>query len=157
MIGTEKALWRALSNASQPRDLFTRIETGATAPGVSDVEYVLRDTGQHGWVELKTFATDRDDKSISLHAPFTFAQASWLLSHHMPEHRMYSWLLLGRLGPRTWKELILVPPDIAVTKLMMGRRTASVDKLVAAKTSSRPTGAIRCSDARHVLKVMRSI
>lgn len=157
MIGTEKALWRALSNASGPRDLLTRVETGMTAGGVSDIEYVFRTTGHHGWLELKTFATDRDDRPISLHTPFTFAQASWLMAHHMPELKMYSWLLLGRLGPRTWKELILVPPDIAAVKLMMGRRTASVDKLMSTRTASHPMSAIRCADVKDVLRVMHTV
>ncbi len=157
MIGTERALWRTLSAASDPRDQLTRIETGVTMTGVSDVEYVFRTTGHHGWVELKTFAIERDDRPFTLHSPFTFAQASWLLLHHMPEHKLVSWLLLGRLGPRTWKEFILVPPDIAVTRLMEGRRRPTVDKLVAARTRSTPQTIFRCRDAKEVLHVMRSV
>lgn len=155
MTGTETALWRALSKAQQPRDLFTRIETGGTVGGVSDVEYVLRASGHHGWIELKTFSTDDDTRAIRLHSPFTFPQASWLLAHHMPERKLISWLLLGRLGPRTWRELILVPPDIAVTHLMSGRRTASVEKLIAARTTMSPHAVVRCKDAREAMRALR--
>ena len=155
MIGTETALWRALRGARERRDLFTRVETGETASGVSDVEYVLRASGHHGWIELKTFSTERDDRTIRLHSPFTFPQASWLLSHHMPERKLISWLLLGRLGPRTWRELILVPPDIAVTHLMSGRSMASVEKLVAARTTTSPHSIVRCKDAAQALAALR--
>jgi len=157
MIGTEKALWRSLSKASEPRDLLTRIETGETASGVSDIEYVFRHTGRHGWVELKTFSTDRNDKPITLHTPFTFGQASWLLAHNIPEQKLFSYLLLGRLGPRTWREMFLVPADIAVTKMMMKRRPLTVDLLMAARTTLPPYRVLRCADAREVLGVLRSV
>ena len=155
MIGTEAALWRALRGARTRRDLLTRVETGETASGVSDVEYVLRSSGHHGWIELKTFSTDNETRALRLHSPFTFAQASWLLSHHIPERKLVSWLLLGRLGPRTWRELILVPPDIAATHLMSGRSMASIEKLVAARTTTSPRSIVRCKDATQALAALR--
>lgn len=112
MIGTESKLWENLQNAARGTPChMTRIET-STANGVSDVEYVTENW--HGWIELKTCSVQRDTSLFTLHCPYTTAQAQWLIDHHDLGKSLRSWLIVGRIGSRTWKEYILIPPRESV-------------------------------------------
>ena len=111
MIGTESKLWKILDQASQDAGVFTRIET-STAVGIADVEYVAQPW--HGWLELKTASMPRAGKPFSLHSPFTIAQCSWLVSHNAPRHFLRSWVLIGVIGARRWKQFILLPAQHTV-------------------------------------------
>jgi len=96
------------------RHLFTslrRIESPIT-PGASDVEYVSSHV--QGWIELKTCDNPRKGKQFYLHCSFTPAQGEWLMQHHAPERNLRSYMLLAVLGPRTWKEFLLLEPSCAM-------------------------------------------
>ena len=148
MSGTESALWEHLLRAAgrKPAQAFVkslaRIETGSTRGGVSDVEYVI--DRWHGWVELKTASVVREDSLLSLHCPFTLQQYQWLVTHHAPADRMRSWLLIGRMGPRTWLEWFLLPPSASVQFLHV-RKPPTLGSV------RRGLHAVRCENATEVL------
>lgn len=119
MIGTEQKLWQRMRDTAPKALEMTRIET-PTRAGVSDVEYVVRG-GVHGWIELKTSSTKNESSLLTLHTPLTLQQLTWLLSHHNPKTHLCSWLLIGFLGPRTWRMFMLVPPKHATGLLHMRR------------------------------------
>ncbi len=125
MIDTEAKLWAKLDAATKSRGLFTRIET-STVAGVSDVEYVMEPWC--GWVELKTCNHPRPGKPYSPHSEFTLSQASWLLAHHNTRFYQSSWLLMGVIGPLTWREYILLEPTQALM-LLRGRKIVSGENL----------------------------
>lgn len=116
MIGTEKRLWATLKATNEKsedaRMKMTRIET-STVTGVSDIEYVSPKTGWHGWIELKTSSTKKLDAAIRLHHPLSLQQLAWLVSHNAPQYHLRSWLLVGFLGARTWREFALLAPPVA--------------------------------------------
>lgn len=133
---TEAALWKYIK-----RDGMARVETGMTAAGVSDVEYVLGTW--HGWVELKAVLPPRVRKPYTLHTPFTVPQLQWLVRHHIPRQRLRSWLLLGVAGAQTWRELVLLPPPQAVHLLNV--RTPVAHEFI----NGRP-GVVRCTGAEDL-------
>ena len=113
MIGTEQKVWEGLRKAAEQIDgrfTLTRIET-LTRVGVSDVEYAS--SHAHGWVEIKT-SSSRETGNLVLHHPFSIAQQQWLSLHHDPKRYLHSWLLVGVLGARTWRELLLLPPAVSI-------------------------------------------
>lgn len=147
MIGTETALWKKLAQAKEqlPRGdgySLTRIETD-TALGVSDVEY--RTKRFHGWIELKTTSVKRPDSKLILHCPYTLAQYRWLSDHQNTLFYLRSWLLIGRTGPRTWQEWIMIPPEPSV-KLLSVRVAPTLRSVLDAEST------IRCKDATEVLR-----
>lgn len=146
MIGTESKLWENLQNAAKGTSChMTRIET-STCNGVSDVEYVT--DNWHGWIELKTCSIQRDTSLFTLHSPYTTAQAQWLIDHHDPDKNLRSWLLIGRIGSRTWKEYILIPPRQSIVCL-------HIRKASRATTVFGKPGVIRCLDSHSVIEVLR--
>lgn len=146
MIGTESKLWANLQNAAEGTAChMTRIET-STCSGVSDVEYVT--DNWHGWVELKTSSAQRETSLFTLHSPYTTAQAQWLLDHHDPTKHLRSWLIVGRTGPRTWKEYVLIPPRHSVICLHIRKASRMLD--VFSKQ-----GVIRCATPEAVIQVLR--
>lgn len=124
MIGPESRLWTTLAanataaQAAHGLDVrsFTRIET-ATQVGVSDVEYAI--DRFCGWIELKTSSVRKETSKLTLHSPFTTSQWRWLSRHHRPSANQRSWLLVGRLGPRTWTEFLLLTPRPAFVLTQM--------------------------------------
>ncbi len=147
MIGTERALWRAMRAEVARGDKFTRIETADTATGVSDVEYVLNGNTRTGWVELKTCSPSTDLSPFTLHHPLAFSQLKWLLMHHDPSKHQVCWVLVGRLGARRWKEFWLVEPSSAVS-LLEGRQKHTVAAFSAKK------GVHRCASMGHVMSIL---
>lgn len=103
-----------------------RIESGIT-PGASDVEYAAHVF--HGWIELKTAAQPRKGKPYALHCAFTTTQSEWLLQHNDTKQYLRSWLLLGIIGPRTWREFILIDPNNAIA-LLQGRTGIAHEELL---------------------------
>lgn len=120
MNGTESKLWRRMAEMNEalgyPIRSLRRFESPIT-PGASDVEYVAKK--YCGWIELKTCSMPRAERPFTLHCAFTVAQSEWLLSHSMTKCQR-SWLMLGVLGPRTWRRFILVDPENAIA-LIAGR------------------------------------
>ena len=117
MISTESKLWQHLVGEvehQEPDAAFHRFESPIT-PGASDVHYVT--AHWCGWIELKTAAWPRGKDPLRLHSPFTLAQATWSLNHHAPQRHLRSWLLVGIIGPRTWKGFVLCNPANAVQLL----------------------------------------
>ena len=131
MIGTESKLWKRMTDVNAEggwtrlRSL-DRIESPIT-PGASDIVYSGRVNS--GWIELKTASWPRAGRAFTLHSPFTAAQSTWLLSHHNPAHNQRSYLLLGIIGPRTWREFILFDARTAVA-LLQGRAGVPHEKLL---------------------------
>jgi hypothetical protein len=125
MIGTESKLWQHLRTeiAEQvPRAAFDRIESPIT-PGASDVHYVMKPWS--GWIELKTAAWPRRiNRGITLHSPFSLSQLGWLLMHHDRAHHLRSWLLIGIIGPRTWRNFLLCEPTPSTRLLAIRKATA---------------------------------
>jgi hypothetical protein len=113
VIATEAALWGVLQGtAAQYLDTcYTRVETGLTHGGVSDVEYVHRPW--HGWIELKVARWPRPGHAFRLQHPFSMAQLTWLSTHHRPATYLRSWLLVGFAGTRRWTAFLLLPPVAA--------------------------------------------
>jgi hypothetical protein len=111
MIGTESKLWQSMSRYREQFKSLTRIESPIVC-GIPDVEYVS--PFAHGWIELKTASPPLKGKKYFLHSYFTLAQSSWLLSHHQPTNNLRSYLLLGVLGPRTWRRFVLLEPNAAL-------------------------------------------
>lgn len=145
MIGTEAKLWTTLSKHEELFNSLSRIESPIT-PGASDVEYVC--AASSGWIELKTCNAPRLGKHFYLHAPFTPAQANWLLTHHAPAQSLYSYLLLAVLGPRTWKEFLLIEPQQALL-LVAGWKGVTNEDL-----RSRP-GVYQCKTLNDVLCILQ--
>lgn len=144
MIGTESKLWEALDSHAPNESTFTRIET-ITRLGVSDVEYALKPW--HGWIELKTSSSRRNGR-LTLHSAFTLPQAQWLAVHHDPKHHMRSWLLIGFLGPRTWREFMLLPPNAAI-HLVHVRKAPSYIMMRGHK------GVVTCSTMDEVIATLK--
>ena len=129
MIATESRLWQKLAEAAilvrgDPAEVgrlnvrsLSRIETPSTQNGVSDVEYAIN--RYSGWIELKTSSIKRDESKLTFHAPFTTAQYTWIRTHHLPSYYQRSWLLVGRMGVRTWSEWLLIPPRPALLLTQM--------------------------------------
>ncbi len=111
MIGTESKLWRSMSRYREQFKSLTRIESPIVC-GIPDVEYVS--PFANGWIEIKTASPPLKGKKYFLHSYFTMAQCSWLLSHHQPSNNLRSYLLLGVLGPRTWRRFVLLEPKAAL-------------------------------------------
>lgn len=146
MIGTESKLWETLERAAKGTDCnMNRIET-TTRNGVSDVEYVT--PKWNGWIELKTSSAMKDSSKLTLHCPYTSWQLQWLLDHDKPTRNLRSWLLIGRIGSRTWKEFLLLPPRLSVACLQF-RKVPRIDKLCETK------GVIRCADAHEVIHTLK--
>lgn len=103
-----------------------RIESPIT-PGASDVVYVGHK--YHGWIELKTTQKPRPRRPFSLHSPYTLTQNEWLLAHNDPKQSLRSWLLLGIIGPRTWRGFVLVDPKNSVA-LLQGRKGIPHEELI---------------------------
>lgn len=115
MIGTESKLWQLTKSTIERQGLkdtyrLTRVESGATKAGISDVEYVV--PRWHGWVEYKV-SSSRASGKVILHHAFSLSQWEWLLHHHEPAMRMRSWVLIGFTGVRSWREFMLVPAPAA--------------------------------------------
>lgn len=118
-VKTESDLWDgldemlfALQGTLPKRSVFTRIESGATSLGISDIEYVL--PPWHGWIELKVCALPFPGRPYSPRSVFTMQQAAWLLAHHQPENCLRSWLLLGVVKDNRWNHFVLFPPPQAL-------------------------------------------
>lgn len=139
MIGTESRLWQMLRDnvGEHYADAhFARIESPIT-PGCSDVHYALQPWT--GWIELKTASKPRPHKPLSLHSPLTLAQASWLLHHRDTQNYQRSWLLIGLLGPRTWRGFLLVAPVPALKLLKVRKGEPFEDFLLRPEVYPLPT------------------
>lgn len=151
MIGTENKLWDNIGRAAKGTDCnMNRIET-TTRDGVSDIEYVAQGKRKkvwHGWIELKTSSAQKDSSKLTLHTPYTPAQVQWLLDHDNPEQNMRSWLLIGRVGVRTWKEYLLITPRASVM-CMQFREVPRVADVY------NKQGVIRCATAHEVIQVLK--
>lgn len=146
MIGTESKLWENLERAAKGTDCtMNRIET-TTRNGVSDVEYVTPEW--HGWIELKTSSAQRDNSLLTLHTPYTSQQLQWLLDHDDRDHSLRSWLLIGRVGVRTWKEYLLMTPRASVM-CMQFRKVSRVSDVYDKQ------GVIRCATAHEVIQILK--
>lgn len=133
MIGTESRLWQVMEHAVSQcyKDAcFTRVESPIT-PGCSDVEYTRMGPWK-GWIELKTANVPRARRGVRLHSPFTFAQAAWLLTHQNEKTWQRSWLLIGLIGPRTWRSFVLVDP-VQALKLLSVRKSEAHEEFFARK------------------------
>lgn len=146
----ENQLWAALRavrtmpETHQPLKL-TRIETGTTALGVSDVEYVSDDW--NGWVELKTSASWRLDATLRLRHPFDMQQLAWLASHHDVRRGLRSWLLIGVEKGKRWEKFLLLPPAAAV-KVVAGRAPITLRAVCLTK------GVEQCFTAKDALCII---
>lgn len=124
MGATEGAMWKVLAAAAKSiPGRYTRIETGDTALGVSDIEYVTPNF--HGWVESKVLMTSRDTSTFMFGTPYSSTQLLWLLEHHNPKRCLCSWLLVGKpkrlaLG---WDKWFLIPAPITSRLLSTHRPT----------------------------------
>ena len=149
MIGTESKLWDSLNVYSKdyPEAHLARVESPIT-PGCSDVEYT-RLGPWNGWIELKTASRPRPGKAFTLHSPFTFAQAAWLLTHQNEKARQRSWMLIGVLGMHTWKGFVLVEPTPAL-KLLSVRKSEPHEEFLRRK------GVEWLGTMKDVLKRIRS-
>jgi hypothetical protein len=146
MIGTESKLWDNLQNAAKGTSCnMTRIET-STCNGVSDVEYVT--SNWHGWIELKTSSAQRETSLLNLHTPYTSAQLQWLLDHHDVERHLRSWLVIGRVGVRTWREYLLIPPRESVICMQFRKVSRVIDV-------QQKHGVIRCATAHDVIAALQ--
>lgn len=106
-------MWKALREAAKGTPgRYTRIETGDTALGVSDIEYTTGSYG--GWIETKVLVTTRPQSTFALNTPFTLQQFQWLVEHHSVTYFRYSWLLVGKPARRGsgWESWILLPAPI---------------------------------------------
>lgn len=121
-------MWQALKRANSIEVQskcckLARIETGDTALGVSDMEYL---TPQWiGWVEFKVLETTKESSFFTFGSDFTQAQCLWLLDHHYLSRYRCSWLLVGcpyrsRAG---WERWILLPAPVTVRLLKSLRVT----------------------------------
>ena len=129
MNGTESRLWDKMKEHDAVLKSLRRIESPIT-PGASDVEYV--GARQHGWIELKTAAQPRKGRPYSLHCDFTVAQSEWLLAHDHPPTNLRSFLLIGILGPRTWREFVLIDARNSIA-LIKGRDGVPHEELLKRK------------------------
>jgi len=124
VIGTEQKLWEAMRRECPQGLKLARIET-ATHDGVADVEYVSRTAS--GWIELKTSSAVR---TLRLHHPLSVQQMQWVIEHHAPTRNLRSYVLIGILGPRTWRGLVLLEPP-AIAFVVKGRKTTALAKVLA--------------------------
>lgn len=111
---TESDLWRAIKGPG-----LTRVETGGTATGVSDVEYTGRRTA--GWIELKVAKAPRGDHPYRFGTAFTSQQATWLLTHDRPHLHQRSFLLVGAYDRGRFNHFLLIRAAPAAALLMQGR------------------------------------
>lgn len=130
MISTESKLWKLLRQtvkAACPEHKYTRIETGGTVEGVSDIEYAA--FPWRGWIELKTAIWPRPGRPFRLQSAYTLAQCSWQVSHHDLASNLRSWVLIGIVGIRTWRSFILIPAPLT-THLIQGRKNLPHERLL---------------------------
>lgn len=106
---TEAKLWQKLAAQVTLPDMLTRIETGETVVGVSDVEYVAGKW--HGWIELKVAHGLRETSLLDLQHPFSLGQYAWLAHHHRPAYFLFSWLVIGRIAK---KEILMIPAPLSI-------------------------------------------
>jgi hypothetical protein len=149
--GTEKALWTRLqgvaletSSRTETGMHFTRIEC-SSALGVSDVEYVM--LPRHGWIELKAATSKGDSKPLRLHEPFKATQAQWLISHHSPANNLHSFLLVGIMGQREWKEYLVLTARASLA--LLHRRLAPTYG-----TLKQTPGVVHCTNMKSVLRAI---
>jgi hypothetical protein len=149
VISTEQRLWQVVKKQTDklPAVTYTRIETG-TIDGVSDIEYVA--PPWCGWIELKTARMPRAGKPFSLQSDFTLLQCDWLLRHHVLSQRLRSWVLLGVVGQRTWKEFVLFPAPLT-TYLLRARKGPAHEWLLARK------GVVCCGAIREAIAAISSV
>lgn len=112
MADTEQGMWKALRDTAANKAgglvKLTRIETGDTALGVSDVEYINQT--YCGWIENKVLVTSRSTSTFMFNSPFTLQQFQWLVEHHRPKRNILSWLLVGKpKASQGWESWFMLP------------------------------------------------
>lgn len=110
MSFTESDLWSSVKTEG-----LTRIESGGTQTGISDIEYVL--APWHGWIEMKVaYVPARKNKPLRFRHPLQYDQLGWLIKHHKPGNYLRSWVLVGLASLRAveWRGFLLVAPPQAV-------------------------------------------
>lgn len=117
-------MWKSFSEAARGiPGRYTRIETGDTTIGVSDIEYVTPNF--HGWLESKVLATSRETSTFMFKTPFKLEQFKWLVEHHNPKNYLCSGLLVGQpksLAPG-WLRWFLLPAPCTSRLLKVLRPT----------------------------------
>ena len=107
---TEARFWSQLRTKIlqvRPTAVLMRVESGSTASGIPDVNYLV--DGYEGWIELKVAKVTRNGPVVTNLRP---AQANWLYRRQANGGR--AWLLAGVKPP--WVKagnLILVPGLLA--------------------------------------------
>lgn len=159
---TERGMWQVLDDAAEGLGILhrklTRVETGLTALGVSDVEYVMGVAPTvvwHGWVELKVCTTQRDKSRLAFGHEFTLQQALWLGSHHTPVCYLRSWLLVGFPGPVHWREFLLFTAPSALRVVSFSSRAApTLGHLRKLAEDPLRSGIFRCATAAEVVQLV---